>query len=232
MKVANPVVRLHLVRERAHGGLRIRQWDTLADIRPGVHELYAGPAELEGVAEVLAEGHGFWRSCSGCYETEDGHPVGTYAYSSVLQCALGSGCSECGGLGATWDNTDYDLIAQKEGLNEAVAEGDAKAQPQPTGCDLLWGWFGLSYAAWLAIPRTLMHAMPDEWQRQMAVLLNQWDEAWDAGDLPATLITGVRNNRFVSWPRWLMDYRHPDQAEVEALRRKPVKLSDSEVSDD
>lgn len=112
MKVANPVVRLHLVRERAHGGLRIRQWDTLGDIGPGVHELYAGPVELEGVAEVLAEGHGFWRSCTGCHETEDGHPVGRYAYSSVLQCSLGSGCSECGGLGATWDNTDYGEVVR------------------------------------------------------------------------------------------------------------------------
>lgn len=120
MKVSNPVVRLHLVRERAHGGLRIRQWDTLADLGPGVHELYAGPAELEGVSEVLAEGAGFWRSCSGCHETEDGHPVGSYAYSSVLHCSLGSGCSECGGLGATWDNTDYDLIAHEDGLNDAA----------------------------------------------------------------------------------------------------------------
>jgi hypothetical protein len=125
MKVANPVVRLHLVRERAHGGLHIRQWDSLADIRPGVHELYAGPAELEGVAEVLAEGHGFWRSCTGCYETEDGHPVGSYAYSSVLQCALGSGCSECGGLGATWDNTDYDEVVRLM-LNDDAGEDAAK----------------------------------------------------------------------------------------------------------
>ncbi|QTS88286.1 hypothetical protein JLK41_09035 [Ectopseudomonas khazarica] len=126
MKAANPVVRLHLVRERAHGGLRIRQWDTLDDIGPGVHELYAGPAELEGVSEVLAEGHGFWRSCSGCHETEDGHPVGSYAYSSVLQCSLGSGCSECGGLGATWDNTDYGRIAHEEGLNDEFDEGAAR----------------------------------------------------------------------------------------------------------
>ncbi|WP_395503062.1 hypothetical protein [Ectopseudomonas mendocina] len=125
MKVANPVVRLHLVRERAHGGLRIRQWDTLADIRPGVHELYASPAELEGVAEVLAEGHGFWRSCTGCHETEDGHPVGSYAYSSVLQCSLGSGCSECGGLGATWDNTDYDEVVRLMLEDDPTLEGGA-----------------------------------------------------------------------------------------------------------
>lgn len=122
MKVSNPVVRLHFARRRADGVLHIREWEALDEIRPGVHELYAGPVELEGVSEALAEGHGFWRSCTGCYETEDGHPVGSYAYSSVLQCSLGSGCSECGGLGATWDNTDYDRIAQEDGLNDAVEE--------------------------------------------------------------------------------------------------------------
>lgn len=117
VKFSNPVVRLHLVRDRASGTLNIRQWDRLDEIGPGVHELYTGPAELEGVSETLAEGAGFWRSCSGCYETEDGHPVGSYAYSSVMQCSLGGGCSECGGLGAVWDNTDYDQIAEEGGTN-------------------------------------------------------------------------------------------------------------------
>lgn len=117
---------------------------------------------------------------------------------------------------------------------EALLAGDTpvEAEPQLTGHDQLWAWFGLSYAAWLAIPRTLMHAMPDDWQRQMAALLSQWDEAWDTGGLPSAVVTGVRNNRFVAWPRWLIDYRHPDHAEVEALRRQPVKLGGGEVSND
>lgn len=65
------------------------------------------PIELADVKETLAKGDGFWRSCSGCHETEDGHPVGKYPYSKILECALGAGCSECGGIGAVWDNTDY-----------------------------------------------------------------------------------------------------------------------------
>ncbi|MGU2419442.1 AAA family ATPase [Burkholderia cenocepacia] len=30
-----------------------------------------------------------------------------YPYSAILKCDLGAGCSECGGIGAVWDNTDY-----------------------------------------------------------------------------------------------------------------------------
>ncbi|HDR9153810.1 TPA: hypothetical protein QDB05_000229 [Burkholderia vietnamiensis] len=63
--------------------------------------------ELSGVKDTLEAGGGFWRACSGCHETEDGHPVGKYPYSAILKCDLGAGCSECGGIGAVWDNTDY-----------------------------------------------------------------------------------------------------------------------------
>jgi len=50
---------------------------------------------------------GFWRTCSGCHETEDGHDVGHYPFNKAFDCKLGSGCSECGGIGAVWDTTDY-----------------------------------------------------------------------------------------------------------------------------
>lgn len=62
----------------------------------------------DAVRERIEEGGGFWRTCSGCHETEDGHDVGHYPYSTVLQCKVGSGCGECGGIGAIWDTTDYE----------------------------------------------------------------------------------------------------------------------------
>lgn len=68
------------------------------------------PIELTGVAESLAQGSGFWAACSGCHELNEGYSSG--AYSSVFKCALGNGCSECGGLGAVWDTTDYDAMAE------------------------------------------------------------------------------------------------------------------------
>jgi len=61
--------------------------------------------ELDGVADAIAYGKGFWRSCSGCHETNEGVPLGPF--SDVLKCHLGMGCFECGGIGAIWDTTDY-----------------------------------------------------------------------------------------------------------------------------
>lgn len=66
--------------------------------------------ELQGVREALAEGRGVWAPCSGCHELTEGHATG--AFSSVLSCHLGNGCSECGGIGAVWDDTDYDEMAR------------------------------------------------------------------------------------------------------------------------
>ncbi|WP_176060303.1 hypothetical protein [Paraburkholderia sp. BCC1876] len=73
------------------------------------HEEPGGPLPVEfaGVAEVINSGSGQWRTCAGCHESADGHPVGDYVYSERFQCDLGSGCGDCGGIGAVWDNTDY-----------------------------------------------------------------------------------------------------------------------------
>ncbi len=57
------------------------------------------------IHHVLDEGDGHWRGCSGCHELSDGAPTGPY--SDTFRCHLGLGCSECGGIGAVWDNSDY-----------------------------------------------------------------------------------------------------------------------------
>jgi hypothetical protein len=43
-----------------------------------------------------------WAPCSGCHETNEGAETGHYPYSDMFSCVLGSGCRECGGLGAVW----------------------------------------------------------------------------------------------------------------------------------
>lgn len=65
--------------------------------------------ELRGVPETIKEGGGFWRSCTGCHELNEGRDTGPY--SAVLGCHLGQGCGECGGIGAIWDSTDYQTMA-------------------------------------------------------------------------------------------------------------------------
>lgn len=79
------------------------------------------PVELHGVSEALSNGDGFWRSCTGCHETNEGHATGPY--SETLQCHLGIGCSECGGIGAIWDDTDYDA------MGDYMARGAEAPQP-------------------------------------------------------------------------------------------------------
>jgi hypothetical protein len=94
-----------------------------ASLTPTAPAIPAAPVELMGVREEMEKGSGFWSSCSGCYDTEDGHPTGPYSYSHVFGCALGSGCSECGGIGAVWDNTDYeDMVANDTPTAPQAAE--------------------------------------------------------------------------------------------------------------
>ena len=88
-----------------------------------------------------------------------------------------------------------------------------------TGHEKLWGWFGLSYASFLTMPRVLMHAMPDEWQNKMADLLEEYDNTFPgvySDGVPVPYVTFKLGNRFVKRPNW-MDYRHPDYAAINAL---------------
>jgi len=72
------------------------------------------PAIKRSIKEQLAEKSGFWRSCSGCTELEDGQNVHGHPYSDVFKCDIGLGCSDCGGIGAVWDNVDYSDIGKPE----------------------------------------------------------------------------------------------------------------------
>jgi|GEM_PF-2200205 len=113
----------------------------------------AVPVELQAVEHELKRGDGFWRTCSGCYESEDGYPVGHYPHSAILGCTLGGGCSECGGIGAVWDDTDYgamadamhaEMIAQENAAPVAPAAGapfQGRVQPWLLEC------FGAEIAA-------------------------------------------------------------------------------------
>lgn len=86
------------------------------------------------IAEEIEEGSGFWKACSGCQEGEDGHvSQKDYPYNPVFRCQPGGGCSECGGLGVLWDNTDYDAMAR------AILAEEAQATCQACG-GRIEGW--------------------------------------------------------------------------------------------
>lgn len=66
---------------------------------------------------------GFWASCTGCHELNDGYPTGPW--SVKYECNLGLGCDECCGVGAVWDDTDYNAMV------DFILALDA-ARPAPT----------------------------------------------------------------------------------------------------
>lgn len=84
------------------------------------------PIELQGISEAIADGSGWWRSCTGCHELNEGHATGPY--SPVFRCALGNGCNECGGIGAIWDTTDYGAMAAA--WDEAISQPQAIEWPK------------------------------------------------------------------------------------------------------
>lgn len=92
------------------------------------------------------------------------------------------------------------------------------------GYEKLWGWFGLSRASFLTLPRTLMHEMPDEWQAKMADLLEEYDATFDRSAFYDCKVMAVgENGKFTSWPEWLLQYRRPDVDRIDAIRAKPCE---------
>lgn len=81
-------------------------------------------------------------------------------------------------------------------------------------------WFELSYAQYLTVPRSIMEAMPEEWQKKMVECLDQLDKTFDwrpkSGRYWVKLKDG--NGKYESDP--LMQYRHPDRAYIESIRKE------------
>lgn len=84
-------------------------------------------------------------------------------------------------------------------------------------------WFGLSYAAFLVMPRVAMMEMPEDWKEKMAELLHQYDDTIN------TSAFGVRScfvqakgddNRFMKMPEELLNYRHPSKKTKQELKKK------------
>lgn len=93
-----------------------------------------------------------------------------------------------------------------------------------SGYERLWGWFSLSYASWLTLPRVMMHEMPDDWQAKMAALMNEWDATWTKVPDDVSLNTSVcvkNGNRYTRMPRILCNYRRPDKQEIRSWMTTP-----------
>lgn len=87
-------------------------------------------------------------------------------------------------------------------------------------------WFGLSYSAFLVMPRVAMMQMPKEWQEQMSELLHQYDETINTrafGVHSCFVTVKDANNKFMKMPEQLINYRHPQLETIAVLLNKETK---------
>lgn len=70
-------------------------------------------------------------------------------------------------------------------------------------------WWSLSYSQYLTVPRSVMQAMPEEWQNKMADLLKELDETlvWRPQQGCYWVKLKDSKGKYASDP--LADYRHP-----------------------
>ncbi|HHM6343031.1 TPA: hypothetical protein ACRMOT_001332 [Pseudomonas aeruginosa] len=114
----------------------------------------------------------------------------------------------------------WEISQQGEDLLGAPQHFPARTEQANSGYDQLWAWFGLSRSAYAVLPRVMMHAMPDEWQGRFAELMDEWDDHWPNQPDITAHVQIKQNNRFISTPPWLLDYRHPDHNQLNAMRGK------------
>lgn len=55
------------------------------------------------------------------------------------------------------------------------------------------GWFGLTYANYLTLPRTLLQSMPSEWQRRFVQCLAELDYAFRDIGQPSSYLVQARD---------------------------------------
>lgn len=68
-------------------------------------------------------------------------------------------------------------------------------------------WFNLSYASYFVMPRSVLQAMPEDWQHRFTALVNECNDTLDWGeDKRYTVLCRAETGRFVPDP--LRHYRH------------------------
>lgn len=75
------------------------------------------------------------------------------------------------------------------GSLEALAEAEIAAGrfiARPVETEMIHGWFGLTYANYLVLNRSLLQSMPDSWQARFVGCLEELRDAYSHLDHPDT----------------------------------------------
>jgi hypothetical protein len=91
------------------------------------------------------------------------------------------------------------------------------------GYQKLWGWFGLSRASFLTLPRAMMHDMPDEWQSRMADLLEEWDDHWPNFPDVELSATCRHEGKIIAMPDEWKRYRHVQPGTFDHLKKRDAQ---------
>ena len=124
--------------------------------------------------------------------------------------------------------TRYPLETQEEAewmqkmlgkaLEQIVLNEELIRLTEPLLSDDLSCWFGLSYASFCVLPRVLMEDMPNEWQNQMAKLLNEYSDAFPNQPDIGARVQITKGKKLIKTPDWIINYRHPDREAIDALK--------------
>lgn len=105
-------------------------------------------------------------------------------------------------------------------VNPQVATAMLRLANPRGGHNELSLWFELSYARYLTVPRSILEAMPDEWQGKLAALMREMDETFDWRPEEGRYYCYLRDAAGHFRSDSLQEYRHPDRGLIESLRRK------------
>lgn len=71
-------------------------------------------------------------------------------------------------------------------------------------------WFGLTYANYLVIPRSLLQGMPMAWQNRFVQCLNEMGSTYDSNQIEDDYMVKLRGNNGKFKHDRLGEYRHPE----------------------
>lgn len=76
-----------------------------------------------------------------------------------------------------------------------------------SGYQDIWHYFGLSYSAYLILPRAILCDMPHAWQMRFLDLIEELENSYDTDKFPSNyMVRAKEGNRFITDP--FSNYKH------------------------
>src|SRR4051794_1977145 len=86
--------------------------------------------------------------------------------------------------------------------------------------DPVHGEFGLTYASYFVMPRVLLEAMPEGWQRVFVQSIRDFWQVFDDRQVDRAYQVHLRGEDGRFQPDPFSHYRHPNQALIDSVRVK------------